>query len=52
MTAAFHPTDIVLGGGNAKKIKKLPPACRIGDNSIAFVGGFRMWGEEPTIIHE
>jgi polyphosphate glucokinase len=39
----FHPDDVVLGGGNAKKLKKLPPGCRLGDNANAFLGGFRLW---------
>jgi polyphosphate glucokinase len=43
----IHPDDVVLGGGNAKKLKKLPPRCRVGDNSKAFLGGFRMWHDEP-----
>jgi polyphosphate glucokinase len=43
----IHPEDVVLGGGNAKKLKKLPPHCRAGDNSMAFLGGFRMWHEQP-----
>ena len=25
---AIHPDDVVLGGGNAKKLKKLPKGCR------------------------
>jgi len=41
--AAFHPDDVVLGGGNTKKLKKLPPGCRRGDNDNAFLGGFRLW---------
>lgn len=36
--------DVVLGGGNAKRLTKLPQGCRLGDNANAFVGGFRMWG--------
>ena len=40
---AFHPDDVVLGGGNVKKLKDLPPGCRRGDNSNAFLGGFRLW---------
>jgi polyphosphate glucokinase len=40
---AFHPDDVVLGGGNAKKLKHLPPGCRRGDNANAFLGGFRLW---------
>jgi predicted NBD/HSP70 family sugar kinase len=35
--------EVVLGGGNAKKLTRLPPGCRIGDNTNAFLGGFRMW---------
>jgi polyphosphate glucokinase len=41
--AAFHPDDVVLGGGNAKRLKKLPPGCRRGDNDNAFLGAFRLW---------
>jgi polyphosphate glucokinase len=48
LTAAFYPDDVVLGGGNSKQLKKLPPGCRLGDNDNAFLGGFRMWGE-PTL---
>jgi polyphosphate glucokinase len=43
MIAAFHPDDVVLGGGNARKLKELPEGCRAGDNANAFLGGFRMW---------
>ena len=41
----LYPDDIVLGGGNAKKLRKLPAGCRLGDNANAFVGGFRLWEE-------
>ena len=40
---ALEPEDVVLGGGNAKHIKDLPPGCRLGDNANAFLGGFRLW---------
>jgi polyphosphate glucokinase len=43
LIAALQPDDVVLGGGNAKKLKELPPLCRLGDNANAFKGGFRMW---------
>jgi len=46
LTAAIEPDDVVLGGGNVKKLKKLPPQCRLGDNFNAFLGGFRMWNVE------
>ena len=35
--------DVVLGGGNAKKLTSLPMGCRMGDNANAFLGGFRLW---------
>src|ERR1700751_3721621 len=41
--AALEPEDVVLGGGNVKQLKKLPPGCRAGDNANAFLGGFRLW---------
>ncbi len=44
-TAALEPDDVVLGGGNVKKLKELPAGCRAGDNGNAFVGGFRLWEE-------
>src|SRR5262245_27625873 len=45
-TAALEPDDIVLGGGNVKKLKKLPPGCRQGNNAYAFTGGFRLWEDK------
>jgi polyphosphate glucokinase len=44
----FHPDDVVLGGGNAKKLRKLPPGCRLGNNANAFLGGFRLWDAVHT----
>jgi polyphosphate glucokinase len=43
LTAALEPDDVVLGGGNVKFLKELPPGSRAGDNSNAFLGGFRLW---------
>ena len=45
LIAALEPEDVVLGGGNVKKLQELPPGCRAGDNANAFVGGFRLWQE-------
>ena len=47
LTAALVPDEVVLGGGNARYLKTLPPLCRLGDNANAFVGGFRLW-QEPA----
>jgi polyphosphate glucokinase len=41
--AALQPDDVVVGGGNVKKLKDLPEGCRWGSNADAFIGGFRLW---------
>jgi polyphosphate glucokinase len=43
LVAALEPDEVVIGGGNAKKLKELPRKCRRGDNRNAFRGGFRLW---------
>jgi polyphosphate glucokinase len=43
---AFHPDDVVVGGGNARNIKSLPAGCRVGSNDNAFLGGFRLWSKK------
>lgn len=48
--AAMHPDEVVIGGGNAKKLKELPLGCRLGDNSNAFIGGFRLWERAQTKV--
>ena len=40
---AFLADSVVIGGGNAKKLKELPPGVRQSHNLTAFRGGFRMW---------
>lgn len=40
--------EVVIGGGNAKKLKKLPEGCRLGDNAHAFLGGYRLWEQEQS----
>ncbi|HEV2056720.1 MAG TPA: ROK family protein [Methylomirabilota bacterium] len=45
LVAALEPDDVVLGGGNVKLLKELPPGCRMGSNANAFLGGFRLWEE-------
>lgn len=41
--AAFLADYVMLGGGNVKHLKRLPPGARRGHNSAAFRGGFRLW---------
>jgi predicted NBD/HSP70 family sugar kinase len=48
LIAALNPDDVVIGGGNAKELKTLPPGCRVGDNANAFLGGFRMWDQQDA----
>ena len=43
LTAAMNPDYVVLGGGNAVKLKKLPPKTRLAANRNAFRGGYRLW---------
>ncbi len=43
LVAALEPDEVVLGGGNARLLDGLPKGCRVGDNSNAFLGGFRAW---------
>jgi polyphosphate glucokinase len=43
LKTALEVEEVVVGGGNAKFLRKLPPGVRIGDNAKAFAGGFRLW---------
>jgi polyphosphate glucokinase len=43
LQAAMVADSVVLGGGNAKKLKRLPTGARLGLNTNAFLGGFRLW---------
>lgn len=51
LIAALEPDDVVLGGGNIKKLKSPPPGCRLGANSNAFIGGFRLWSDTDVGVH-
>ena len=43
LKVALDADYVVLGGGNSKLLKKLPPGAKLGSNENAFLGGFRMW---------
>jgi len=45
---ALDADYVVLGGGNCKKLKELPPGAQLGNNENAFVGGFRIWGKNQV----
>jgi polyphosphate glucokinase len=48
LKTALEAEEVVLGGGNAKLLKTLPPDARLGDNANAFIGGFRLWEQDVT----
>jgi polyphosphate glucokinase len=48
LRAALQPDYVVLGGGNVKKLEKLPENVRVGSNDNAFTGGFRLWELSPV----
>ena len=43
LKAALVVDEVVLGGGNAKHLRTLPPGVRRGRNLQAFSGGYRLW---------
>ena len=51
LRAALEPDEIVIGGGNAAKLEKLPPRTRLGENANAFLGGFRLWNGARMARH-
>jgi len=50
LQAALEPEYVVLGGGNVRFLEELPPGCRRGDNKDAFIGGFRLWGDDAVKV--
>ncbi len=48
LITVLKPDDVVIGGGNVKKLKELPPGTRAGGNANAFLGGFRLWQRESN----
>ncbi|HWV99003.1 MAG TPA: ROK family protein [Candidatus Acidoferrum sp.] len=45
LKTALEADYVILGGGNARLLKKLPPGCCLGDNTNAFRGGDRLWSK-------
>jgi polyphosphate glucokinase len=44
---SFIADVVVLGGGNVKKMDRLPEGVQPGDNRNAFLGGRRLWETNP-----
>ncbi len=49
MSHAMETDWVVLGGGNAKLVRNLPPNVSLGSNDNAFKGAFMLWENEKTI---
>jgi polyphosphate glucokinase len=45
---ALEADYVVLGGGNSKKLERIPPGARLGSNGNAFRGGFRLWEKDHS----
>ena len=45
---ALQPEYIILGGGNARLVHKLPHDVELGNNANAFIGGFRLWEDSKA----
>jgi polyphosphate glucokinase len=50
LMGAFVADYVVIGGGNAKQVKELPPGARLGHNLTAFRGGTRLWSLEDVWV--
>jgi polyphosphate glucokinase len=48
LRTALEVDDVVLGGGNAKRLRELPDGVRCGSNADAFEGGVRLWRNPPA----
>ena len=40
--------EVVIGGGNSKKLDPFPKGCKKGDNDNAFIGGLRLIQKAPS----
>ena len=49
LSTALEADYVVIGGGNSRKLKRLPENARLGGNDFAFIGGFRMWHHGATL---
>jgi len=49
---ALEADYVVLGGGNTKKLERIPPGARLGSNGNAFLGGFRLWEKDHSVLRQ
>jgi predicted NBD/HSP70 family sugar kinase len=43
LMTSFQADHVIIGGGNAKRLRRLPRGARRGHNDKAFAGGARLW---------
>jgi hypothetical protein len=43
LKTALEVDEVVIGGGNVKRLRTLPAGVRRGSNAYAFKGGYRLW---------
>jgi hypothetical protein len=48
LKTALEVDYVVLGGGNARLLNKLPPGSQVGNNDNAFRGGLRLWSKSRS----
>jgi polyphosphate glucokinase len=48
LKSALEADYVVLGGGNSKKLERIPSGARLGSNGNAFRGGFRLWEKDHS----
>lgn len=50
LKAVLEANDVVVGGGNAKRLHRVPAGIRLGSNEYAFTGGYRLWAHgQPDV---
>ena len=50
LKTALEADYVVLGGGSARLLRKLPAGARLGDNTNAFRGGYRLWAKSHSRV--
>src|SRR5271168_2260502 len=50
LSTVLEADYVVIGGGNARKLKRLPKNARLGSNDFAFLGGFRAWHHAAQVL--
>lgn len=49
---AMQATEVVLGGGNAKRLHEIPDGMRLGAPDAAFKGGLQLWNRQAAAVDE